>query len=181
MLQFRYMTDWGTTLAGFYVDDIGVTADGTPVFFDDVETADAAWAVDGWTREQGSGLKTHYYMMEWRNLNPLGTESDGASIVNFDNGLMNAYSFDPYTSGNVNEPWYFSYAPGLLLWYRDMTFTDNWTGFHPGGGFLLVVDARSQAMLRPPAPVYGSLPWSSRVQTYDSTFRAYPKIHNHWV
>ncbi len=182
MLQFRYMTDWGTSMAGFYVDDIGVTADGASLFFDDVETADSAWTADGWTRVTGSDLKNHYYMMEWRNLNKLETPYDGSTVVNFDNGLTEAYSFDPYAS-NPDEPWYFSYNPGLLLWYRDTSYTDNWTGTHPGAGFLLVVDSHSTAMLRPPYLNYGSLPWTSRVQTYDSTFnivKTYDAVLSYW-
>lgn len=171
LLQFRYMTDWGTTYAGFYLDDISVTADGATLFLDNVETLDPAWTANGWNREQGSGTKTHYYMMEWRNLTPLESPYDGTTIVNFDAGLSSVYSFDAYGStGNPNEPWWFTYNPGLLLWYRDMTFTDNWTGYHPGGGFLLVVDAHDQAMLRPPLPGTGSLPWFSRIQSYDATF-----------
>ena len=183
-LQFRYMTDWGTTYAGFYVDDISVVADGATLLFDNVETLDPAWSAIGWTRDQGSGTKTHYYMLEWRNLNAMETLYDGTTIVNFDNGLTNAYSFDPYGStGNPNEPWYFRYNPGLLLWYRDMTYTDNWTGFHPGHGFLLVVDAHDQAILRPPYLNYGSLPWNSRVQSYDATFslnKAYNALLGYW-
>lgn len=53
------MTDWGTSLAGFMVDDIKVTADGQDLFFDGAETADAAWTADGWK---------HYYLAEWRSL-----------------------------------------------------------------------------------------------------------------
>jgi len=170
-LQFRYMTDWGTTYAGFYVDDISVVADGATLFSDDVETLDPAWTAAGWMRDQGSGTKTHYYMLEWRNFTPMETPYDGTTIVNFDAGLNSAYSFDPYGStGNPNQPWYFPYNPGLLLWYRDMTFTDNWTGFHPGGGFLLVVDAHDRPLLRPPTPKLGSLPWFTRIQSYDATF-----------
>jgi immune inhibitor A len=188
LLQFRYMTDWGTTMAGFFVDDISVTANDGPVFSDNVEALDPAWTADGWTRETGSSLKNQYYLMEWRNLNAMETPYDVASIVNFDNGLKNAYQFDPYGStGNVNEPWWFSYNPGLLLWYRDMSYTDNWTGVHPGHGFLLVVDAHSQAMMRPPYLNTklggGALPWNSRVQTYDSTFslkKAYAALLGYW-
>ncbi len=176
-LQFRYMTDWGTSLEGFYVDDIGVTADGAPVFFDDVETLDGAWTASGWTRAAGSGLKTHYYIMEYRNLEPMQTTYGAVKIVNFDNGLKNAYSFDPYTSGNPDEPWYFPYSQGLLMWYRDTSYTDNWTGNHPGRGFLLVVDAHPSALMRAPftgnsglGGPYVVLPWNSRIQTYDSVF-----------
>jgi immune inhibitor A len=172
-LQFRYMTDWGTNLAGFFVDDISVTANGTIMFLDGAETLDENWTAKGWTRDQGSSYKTQYYLMEWRNLKAMETPNHGASIVNFDNGLTNAYSYDP-NAVNPDQPEYFSYNPGLLLWYRDMSYSDNWTGTHPGHGFLLVVDAHSQAMLRPPylnsKLGYGVLPWHSRVQTYDSPF-----------
>jgi immune inhibitor A len=187
-LQFRYMTDWGTSLAGFYVDDIVVTADGATVFSDGAETLDPAWTATGWTRDAGSGTKTQYYMLELRNFANMTTPNNDTSIVNFDSGLKTAYQLDPYGStGNVDEPWWFSYNPGVLLWYRDFTYTDNWTGVHPGGGFLLVVDARSQAMMRAPYlnPKLGGgvLPWNSRVQTYDSTFsldKAYDATLGYW-
>ena len=169
LLQFRYMTDWGTTMAGFYVDDISVTADGSAVFTDDVETLDPAWTAAGWTRQQGSSLKTQYYLLELRNSRAMETAYGDTTIVNFDNGLNNVYSFDPY-SENPNQPMWFAYQPGVLLWYRDMAYTDNWTGVHPGSGFLLVVDAHKQPMLRPPLQKYGSLPWSTRIQSYDAAF-----------
>lgn len=169
-LQFRYMTDWGTTNAGFYIDDISVVADGTPVFFDDVEVLDPAWAVNGWTRESGSGYKTHYYIMEWRNQNALSTPYEDVFIVNTDAGLNSVYTFDPFGE-TPNQPYYFPYAPGLLLFYRDMTFTDNWTGAHPGGGFMLLVDAHKRPLIRPPyAGNYGGLEWDTRVQSFDAAF-----------
>lgn len=187
MLQFRYMTDWGTSMAGFYVDDIAVTADGATIFSDDAEALDLDWTAKGWTRVTGTASYNQYYMMEWRNLKAMETPVDSSTVVNFDNGLTNVYSFDPYTSGNVNEPWYFSYNPGMLLWYRDASYTDNWTGVHPGAGFLLVVDAHSQAMMRAPYLNTklggGVLPWNSRVQTYDSTFslnKAYDATLSYW-
>ena len=34
-----------------------------------------------------------------------------------------------------------SYDTGLLVWYVDESYTDNWTGVHPGKGFIGVVDA----------------------------------------
>lgn len=176
-LQFRYMTDWGTTMAGFFIDDISVTADGVPLFSDSVETLDAAWAAKGWSRYTGSEQKAHYYMLEWRNIRPLTTPYNGVNLVNFDAGLNNVYQFDAYGStGNPNEPWWYRYNPGLVLWYRDTSYTDNWTGVHPGGGFLLVVDAHEQAMLRPPVAGGGSLPWNSQVQSYDATFGLDPAV-----
>src|SRR5207248_11689779 len=95
----------------------------------------------------------------------------GASLVNFDAGLANVYQFDSIG----NEPKYFSYnAPGLVLWYRDAFYQDNWTGDHPGGGYLLVVDAHKQPLMRPPLPGLGRRPWTRRVQSYDAAFSLVP-------
>jgi immune inhibitor A len=170
-LRFRYMTDWATTMAGFYVDDVRVTADGATVFLDDVETLDPAWTAVTFRRDPGYAFYAHYYLAEWRNTAPLETPWGGASIVNFDAGLRQAYQFDPYGStGNAAEPWYYPYDPGLVLWYRDTSYADNWTGVHPGHGFLLVVDAHAQSWGRPPLPKSGSLPWNSTVQSSDAAF-----------
>ena len=104
-LRFRYMTDWATTMAGFYVDDVRVTADGATVFLDDVETLDPAWTAVTFRRDPGYAFYAHYYLAEWRNTAPLETPWGGASIVNFDAGLRQAYQFDPYGStGNAAEP-----------------------------------------------------------------------------
>ena len=40
-----------------------------------------------------------------------------------------------------------SYDGGLVVWYVDDTYTDNWTGIHPGDGFLGVVDAHDDTNL----------------------------------
>jgi immune inhibitor A len=170
-LRFRYMTDAYTYMAGFYLDDIQVTADGNVLFLDNVETPDPAWTAAGWTRNEGGLVSFHYYLMEWRNLAPLETPYGDASIVNFDNGLSNAYQFDAYGS-KPNQPLYFSYNPGLLVWYRDGAYAegDNWTGVHPGAGFLLPVDAHPNPLVTPPIPGTGHLLWNTRVQTYDSAF-----------
>ena len=170
-LQFRYMTDWATTMAGFYVDDISVVANGSPLFLDTVETLDQAWTSSGFTRNNGTRSTTQYYLAEWRNSNPFETPYKGSNIVNFDAGLGNVYQYD----STGNQPKYFSYnAPGLVLWYRDMSYEDNWTGVHPGGGYLLVVDAHKQPLMRPPVSGMGSLPWNSRVQSYDAAFSLLP-------
>ena len=107
------MTDWGTTMAGFFVDDISRRRRrGHPV---PRQRRDARSGLDGQRldADPGSSLKTHYYMMEWRNLNAMETPYDGSTIVNFDNGLRTSTSTTPTAApGNPNEPWYFSYAPG---------------------------------------------------------------------
>lgn len=173
LLRFRYMTDWGTSRPGFYVDDMQVTADGATIVFDAAEAPDGAWTADGWTRDQGFVPYTHYYMLEWRNLADMETPFDGTTIPNFDAGLRNAFAYDPWRT-NPTEPYYYSYSPGLLLWYRDTSYSDNWTGEHPGGGFLLVVDAHNQPIMAAPRFAYGSAPWNYLVQSYDAPFSLTP-------
>jgi immune inhibitor A len=41
-----------------------------------------------------------------------------------------------------------SYDPGLVVWYVDDSYGDNWTGVHPGEGFLGVVDADQHTVTR---------------------------------
>ncbi len=151
LLQFRYMTDWATSLAGFFVDDIRLTADEQVVFFDDVETLDPAWTAIGWSRTAGSELKNHYYLLEWRN------------HQGFDSSLAHVYNFKNVATSTVE---FFTYDPGLVVWYRDMAYTDNWVGVHPGHGFLLVVDAHPAPDR---TPIYG-VPWRTRVQVRDAAF-----------
>jgi immune inhibitor A len=114
----------------------------------------------------------------------MATPLEGGTIVNFDAGLRVATQYDPYGStGNPNQPWYYSYDPGLVLWYRDMGYTDNWTGAHPGHGYLLVVDAHDQARLRPPAAGLGVLPFNTHVQSSDAAFgldRTAPLTLGYW-
>jgi immune inhibitor A len=167
-LRFRYMTDWGTTGAGFYVDDIAVTADGA-VLFSDQEANPAGWVAAGWTRDTGRRSVPHYYLLEWRNSRAFATPHGAESLVNADEGLNFDVQFDPY-SANPYEPRQVLYAPGLVLWYRNFLYTDNWVGVHPGYGYLLVVDAHKQARLRPPYPGIGILPWNTHVQSYDAAF-----------
>ncbi len=151
LLQFRYMTDWATSLAGFFVDDIRVTADGGDVFFDDVEALDPAWVAAGWSRFQGYELKNHYYLLEWRN------------HQGFDSSLAHVYNFTDVAAGTVQ---FLPYDPGLLVWYRDTAYTDNWVGVHPGHGFLLVVDGHPSPDRTPTK----GLVWRTRIQVRDAAF-----------
>ncbi|WP_221568140.1 immune inhibitor A domain-containing protein [Alkalihalobacillus sp. TS-13] len=119
-LQYRYMTDWGTTLDGMYVDNVTVTADGGEVVSDGAESeADAAFDLHGFKRDTGTFTSEHYYLLEWRSHNGV---DEGLSHIRRGNSLMN-------------------YDAGLLVWYVDDAYDNNWTGVHPGEGFLGVVDA----------------------------------------
>lgn len=118
-MKFQYNVDEGSFLTGFYVDDINITADGTAILSDNVE-GDLKFTLDnGFTKETGTVTSSHYYLLEWRSHN--GVDSALANINR--GGVM------------------LSYDPGLLVWYVDNYYDDNWTGVHPGEGFLGIVDA----------------------------------------
>ena len=148
-LRFRYMTDAGTSLEGFYVDDISVVADGSEVFSDGAENGDFNWTIDGWSLSKGYEIKDHYYLLEWRSYN------------NTDESLQYCYNY-PVSTGNYVD--YFRYEPAMLLWYRDGAYDDNWVGIHPGKGFLSVVDSHAEPLM-----VNGKA-LRTRIQIHDAAF-----------
>jgi len=123
-LRFNYWTDVAVSEMGWYIDDIAVTADGAIVLSDGAESASSPFALDGFSVDTGTFTASHYYLLEWRSHNGvdqgLGNIVRGASLM--------------------------SYDPGLLVWYVDESYTDNWTGIHPGQGFLGLVDADQKAV-----------------------------------
>ncbi|MCX7571156.1 immune inhibitor A [Tumebacillus sp. DT12] len=123
-LRMRYATDWGTTLTGFFADNVKVTADGATLFEDGAEGT-PKFTLNGFEKFDGNKYADHYYLLEWRNHAGvdagLGHINRGGSVMSFD--------------------------PGLVVWYVDPTHTDNWVGVHPGEGFLGVVDAHTDADL----------------------------------
>ncbi|MFD7704082.1 immune inhibitor A domain-containing protein [Streptomyces caelestis] len=156
-LRFRYQTDGGVAQKGFTADAIAVTADGTPVFSDDVETADAAWKATGFSRIGASFTKDYaqYYIAENRQ------------YVSYDKTL----EVGPYNFGFTARPdWveHYAYQNGLLIWKWDTSQADNNTSEHPGTGLVLPIDSHPTA-----------LKWSdgtlmrNRIQTYDATFSKY--------
>lgn len=121
-LRLRYATDWGTSNTGFFADNIKVVADGQTIVEDGAETA-SAFALNGFEKSDGNKYSDHYYLLEWRNHK--GVDA-GLGNIKRGNSIM-------------------SYDSGLVVWYVDPTYTDNWTGVHPGEGFLGVVDSHPQA------------------------------------
>ena len=145
-IRFTYITDGAVNLRGLCVDDIAIPAIG---FFDDVEAGNSGWVTSGWTVFEGLTTYTanHYYMLELRN------------YVGFDQALQYAYNW----IGSVTVEWV-QYNRGVLLWYRDMEYRDNWVGVHPGHGFLLVVDSH-------PVPLtIKGFKLRNRIQSMDATF-----------
>lgn len=132
-LRLRYATDWGTSHIGFYADNIKVVADGTTLLEDGAEAATSKFDLKGgFTKSDGYKYGDHYYLLEWRNHKGV------------DRGLKNI----------KRGASLMSYDGGLVVWYVDPSYTDNWTGAHPGEGFVGVVDAH----------VDTNLTWSTGVQ-----------------
>ncbi|MCX5048495.1 MULTISPECIES: immune inhibitor A domain-containing protein [unclassified Streptomyces] len=157
-LRFRYQTDSGVAQKGFAADEITVTADGTALFSDNAEAADAAWTAAGFSRIGASFTKDYkqYYLAENRQ------------YVSYDNTLK----VGPYNFGfSTTRPgWveHYPYQNGLLIWKWDTSQQDNNTSQHPGAGLVLPIDSHPAA-----------LKWSDgtlmrgRIQSYDSPFSLY--------
>ncbi len=143
-LRFNYWTDVAAIETGFFVDDITITADGQELVKDNADTSTSAFTLEGFTKNEGYYTSKHYYLAEWRNHQGvdlgLAHIKRGASLMKYDGGLV--------------------------VWYVDNSYSDNWTGIHPGEGFLGVVDADQ-----------GTLKWSdkslaaTRFQIHDAAFR----------
>lgn len=117
-LSFNYWSDVAVAMPGFYADDITVTVDGSVVLFDDVE-GELKFATQGFSKDEGKFEAEHYYLLEWRSHNGV---DEGLKNIRRGASLM-------------------TYDSGLVVWYVDNEYSDNWTGMHPGDGFLGVVDA----------------------------------------
>lgn len=141
-LRFHYVTDVYVAEAGWYVDDVQVMADDVAVLKDDVET-EPLFTLDGFAKSNGKWYSKHYYLVEWRNHQ--GVDEGLAHILRGDQLL--------------------SYDPGLVVWYVDELYDNNWTGIHPGDGFLGVVDADQKTL-----KWSGNMPASTRYQVHDAAF-----------
>ncbi len=141
-VKFNYLTDGAVSNPGFYIDDIRVTADGNELFFDDAEGTPKV-DLQGFTQDNGVKVSEHYYLLEWRNHQGvdkgLGNIRRGASMMSFE--------------------------PGLVVWYADNKYSENWTGIHPGEGFLGVVDADQHELFWS-----DGTPAQTRYQIHDAAF-----------
>jgi len=143
-LRFNYWTDVAAIETGYYVDDIVITADGEQILADNADGASSAFTFSGFKKDEGKFASEHYYLVEWRN-------HKGVDI-----GLANIKRGDSLMK----------YDGGMVVWYVDDKYSDNWTGLHPGEGYLGVVDADQ-----------GAIKWSdnsiasTRFQIHDAAFR----------
>ncbi len=147
-LRLRYATDWGWSELGFFADNVKVVADGQTIVEDGAETTPTKFTLNGFERFNGNKLMDHYYLLEWRNHAGvdagLGHIKRGSSLMSFDSGLV--------------------------VWYADDSYTDNWTGAHPGDGFLGVVDAHVNTDLQWQMAKGKSVPASTRYHLADAAF-----------
>lgn len=120
IIEFRafYFTDGGWVESGVYIDNIQVSIDGIVKTYD-AESEQADITFDRFSRNSGVLVGNQYYLLEWRN--QTGTDS-GLANIKRGSSLM-------------------SYDTGLLVWYVDETYTDNFVGMHPGHGYIGIVDA----------------------------------------
>jgi immune inhibitor A len=155
MFRFRYQTDGGVHLPGAFLDDIVASSGGTTLFTDDVEQQGGWTATGSWQRSTGTVSVTAdtYYLLENRQ------------YVGYDDTLRTGpyqFSFAVTAPDKVE---FFSFRPGMLVWYVDHTAEDNNTSAHPGVGLSLPVDARPAPFTYPD----GTRP-SNRRQPFDATF-----------
>ena len=159
LLRFRYATDEAVSQLGWTIDDITLN----DALIDDVEGDTSAWTAVGWKVFGGQEVLSaaHYYLAEWRT--PTG----------FDVSMNSWYNF---VHDNVAE--FYQASPGLLVWYRNTRFTDNWVGVHPWQGRLLLVDAHPQLVLANDLTKLAQklfktklgLPFRTRIQLADAAF-----------
>lgn len=88
------------------------------MFSDDAE-GENKFKLNGFVVSNGFEKKKHYYYLEWRN------------YAGSDKGLN--------TVAGITD------NRGLVVWYADDSFKDNWVKQHPGEGFLGVVDSHPEA------------------------------------
>ncbi|MDR6121566.1 immune inhibitor A [Bacillus sp. SLBN-46] len=142
-LVFEYVTDGGLAPDGFALDNLSLTVDGQVTFSDDAEGTPKV-TLDGFKVSDGWNTKPQYYYLEWRNY----AGSDKA--LQFSRGVK--------------------YNTGLVVWYADDTYLDNWVGIHPGEGFLGVVDAHPEAIVGKTKAGEDTVNQSTRYQVADAAF-----------
>jgi immune inhibitor A len=141
-VAIEYVTDAAVSNPGLYADDLSVVVDGAEVLFDDVE-GDEKFELDGFEKNDGIKRSEHYYLLEWRSHNGV---DEGLANIRRGASLM-------------------KYDGGLVVWYIDKQFSENWTGVHPGDGFVGVVDADQNTNYWSDRAV-----GSTRYQVHDAAF-----------
>lgn len=158
VLEFNYWTDVAAVEQGFYVDDIQVVADGNIILSDDAE-GEALFTLGEFIKDAGGFSAAHYYLVEWRNHQ--GVDS---ALANIRRGAS-----------------LMSYDPGMVIWYVDESYDNNWTGLHPGDGYVGIVDADQHTNIWSDKDL-GSTRYQMHdaafsVQNYDQMYLEYPTYY----
>ena len=143
LVAFLYETDGFVANPGIYVDDFTVEADGVAIAQGNADSDVELFGFDGFMVDTGISYSEHYYLAEWRTHHGV---DNGFAHINRGGSLL-----------TFNE--------GLVLWYVDNSYSENWTGIHPGDGFLGVVDADQRTNLWSDKEVA-----STRYQMHDAAF-----------
>lgn len=122
-IGFGYWTDSYVAEYGLGLDRIEIIADDQIVLSDSNQSAFTLSGFDG--AAMGEVRSSRYYLVEWRNHSGV---DQGLGHIRRGSTLM-------------------SYDPGMVVWYVDNGYDDNHVGYHPGYGYLGVVDS-SQQILR---------------------------------
>jgi immune inhibitor A len=162
LVRVRYKTDAFVARKGFAFDDLTVGG----VLVDGAEAGDNGWTLAGFRVSNGVEVanEPHYYLAEFRQYRT------------YDEGLRTG----PYTFGTAGTPnWvsHYAYQDGLLITYWDLAESNNNVSAHRGEGRVLPVDAHPEPLLRDvayPGQAPFTSPWSSSIQSYDSTFSLEP-------
>ncbi|MEX2961192.1 immune inhibitor A domain-containing protein [Microbulbifer sp. TYP-18] len=141
-LAITYLTDGYVSNPGLYADDFSIQVDGEAMLLDDGEDQ-SQFDLAGFTLSQGFTLHDHYYLLEWRTHRGV------------DQGLAHVS-----VAGELME-----FNEGLVVWYADTSYDNNWVGDHPGNGFLGVVDADQHINTWSDSAVA-----STRYQVHDAAF-----------
>lgn len=117
-IQLVYATDNYTYGQGIYVDDLMVLDHEEVLFSNEAESVDNV-VLDGFIHDKGVQYATNYYLIEWR----------------IHTGVDEGLAHNSVLGTN------FAYDEGMVVWYVNEYYTENWGASHPGGGFLSVIDA----------------------------------------
>lgn len=154
LLRFNYKSDGGLALAGFFADEISITADGATVVTDGAESGNNGWTPAGFRTTTGTETQSfdNFYVATHR------------TYQSYDQYMRTG----PYNFGFPDRPRiveHFAYQTGLLVSYWDTSQPDNNTTQHTGEGLILPVDSH-------PAPIYNleGRPWRERIAGYDAPF-----------
>ncbi|MER5866606.1 immune inhibitor A domain-containing protein [Kitasatospora sp. NPDC002040] len=161
-LRFHVTSDNNTHGKGVLIDAVKITAGGATLLEDGAENGNQGWVLNGFTPLKGKdSVKEHprAYLVENRRYVGYGAYLQ-TGPYNF------GYSGVEGKAGVIDN---YPYQEGVLIWLWDTSYLDNNTKDHLGGGLILPIDSRPQAM-----KFKGGVLVNGRAQSHDATFSRNP-------